>query len=79
MNRYSLLIIMSCLTAIPAAAQTTTPMSNNILQPIIEGARDYSNDRAREKRRERREDRDDRREREHRRDRNDDRRHHQRR
>lgn len=78
MYRNSLLIIMSCLTIIPAAAQNTVPASNNILQPIIDGARDYSRDRAYEKRRDRREDRDDRRERDRRRDRNDDRRRHHR-
>lgn len=78
MNQNILLIIMGCLTIIPAAAQNTAPASNNILQPIIDGARDYSRDRAHEKRRERREDREDRRDREHRRDRQDDRRHHHR-
>ncbi len=78
MYRNSLLIIMGCLTIIPAAAQNAAPASNTILQPIIDGARDYSRDRADEKRRDRREDRDDRRDRDYRRDRNDDRRHHHR-
>lgn len=74
----SLFIILTGLATGTEEARNPVPMSNHILQPIIDGARDYSNDRAREKRRDRRENRDDRRERERRRDRDrhDDRRHH---
>lgn len=53
----------------------TVQADGNILQPIIDGARDYSQDRAREKRRDRRDDRNDRRERERRHERRDDRHH----
>ena len=66
MYRTSLIILTLCMAAGRSPANNTSTAVGDILQPILDSARDYSEHREREKRRDRREAREDRRERDRR-------------